>query len=279
MAHGKEGALAETTSSDLGFGPFRLTGAKQLWRGEQLVNLRPRPLAVLRYLAERPGRLVSSEELLKRLWPGIYVTKTVLRVCVREIRQALGEHLATPQFIETVGRQGYQFIAPILTTPPVFSSQFSVPSSKPEGQVQQLTTDNGKLAAPFVGREPELAQLHASFARARQGERQVVFVLGEVGMGKTTVVDRFLGQLLQGAGDWRRETSPSSPHASSLESPALSLRIGRGQCVEQQDPREAYLPMLEALGQLCQEPGGEQVRAVLRRYAPLWLVQLGGCWR
>jgi len=276
MAYGKEGALAEPTSSDLGFGPFRLKGAKQLWRGEQLVNLRPRPLAVLRYLAERPGRLVSSEELLKRLWPGIYVTKTVLRVCVREIRQALGEHLATPQFIETVGRQGYQFIASIVTTPPVLSSQFSVLSAEAEGRVQQLTTDNGKLAAPFVGREPELAQLHASFARARQGERQVMFILGEVGIGKTTVVDRFLEQILQGAGDWRLETSPSFPHAPSLEPPAPSLRIGRGQCVEQQDPQEAYLPLLEALGQLCQEPGGEQVRAVLRRYAPLWLVQLGG---
>jgi len=65
------------TQTTLHFGPFRLEGTKRLWREEHLVGVRPRPLAVLRYLAERPGRLVTSEELLNRLWPGIYVTKTV----------------------------------------------------------------------------------------------------------------------------------------------------------------------------------------------------------
>ena len=69
----------------LGFGLFRLEAAKRLWQSNQLVELRPRPLAVLRYLAERPGRLVTKDELLKQLWPGIYVTKTVLKVCVREM--------------------------------------------------------------------------------------------------------------------------------------------------------------------------------------------------
>ena len=63
---------------DLYFGPFRLEKARRLWRGEELVEVRPRPLAMLRYLAERPGRLVTSDELLNRLWPGIYVTRTVI---------------------------------------------------------------------------------------------------------------------------------------------------------------------------------------------------------
>jgi DNA-binding winged helix-turn-helix (wHTH) protein len=70
-------------------------------------------LAVLRYLAERPGQLIPGEELLKRLWPGTYVTKTVLRVCVRELRQALGEDPVVPRFIETVGREGYRFIGAV----------------------------------------------------------------------------------------------------------------------------------------------------------------------
>ena len=118
MAQAKETLTQISAESVLCFGPFRLEMGKRLWCGDQQVNIRQRPLAVLRYLAERPGQLVSSEELLKRLWPGIYVTRTVLRVCVREIRQALQEDSVAPAFIETVGRQGYRFIAPISTTCP-----------------------------------------------------------------------------------------------------------------------------------------------------------------
>jgi DNA-binding winged helix-turn-helix (wHTH) protein len=88
MVQGKRTPIQAEAETFLHFGPFRLEGTKRLWRGEHLVDVRPRPLAVLRYLAERPGRLVTSEELLKRLWPGIYVTKTVLRVCIREVRLA-----------------------------------------------------------------------------------------------------------------------------------------------------------------------------------------------
>jgi len=86
MALGHETPTALTVKSDMYFSPFRLESSKRLWRGERFVEVRPRPLAVLRYLATRPSQLISSEELLKHLWPDIYVTKTVLRVCVREIR-------------------------------------------------------------------------------------------------------------------------------------------------------------------------------------------------
>ncbi len=148
MASGHETLTQPAVRSDLYFGPFRLEGAKHLWRGEHLVEMRPRPLAVLRYLAGRPGQFISSEELLKRLWPGIYVTKTVLRVCVHEIRQALEEDPTTPQFIETVGRQGYRFIAPLATTaPPVTSYQLAVGSSDTaETKPPQLGLENWQLA-------------------------------------------------------------------------------------------------------------------------------------
>src|SRR5438034_8320657 len=124
----------------LGFGLFRLEAAKRLWQGDQLVELRPRPLAVLRYLAERPGWLVTKDELLKQLWPGIYVTKTVLKVCVREIRQALAEDATRPQFVETVGTQGYRFIGTVQglessvqspASKKVRSSESGVPSTQP----------------------------------------------------------------------------------------------------------------------------------------------------
>ena len=67
--------------ADLRFGPFSLEALKHLWRGDQLVDLRPRSLAMLRYLAERPAQVVTKKELLSQLWPGIYVSPTVVKVC------------------------------------------------------------------------------------------------------------------------------------------------------------------------------------------------------
>ena len=93
------------------FGAFRLDQDQgQLWRDEQVVALQPKPLAVLQYLAQRPGQVVSSKELLKTVWAGVYVTKAVVKECLRAIRGALGEDVTAPQYIETVGREGYRFI-------------------------------------------------------------------------------------------------------------------------------------------------------------------------
>ena len=65
---------------------------------------------MLRYLVEHPGRLVTKAELHQHVWAGTHVTDTVLRVCVQEIRAALGDAAAAPQYLETVGRQGYRLL-------------------------------------------------------------------------------------------------------------------------------------------------------------------------
>src|SRR5215510_16462146 len=129
------------------FGSFRFDLTRgRLWRGQEAVELRAKPLAVLRYLLEHPGQVVTRGELLKHVWAGIYVTKTALRVCLREIRLALGDDATAPQYIETVGRQGYRFIAPLTATQPASSSQYPVVSrQKTADSRQQLTTDNWQL--------------------------------------------------------------------------------------------------------------------------------------
>src|SRR5215475_1994845 len=92
----------------LTFGHFRLdTGKKRLWRGEQEVSLRPTAVAVLQLLVENAPNLVTKEYILKQVWPSAYVSKVVLRVCIREIRQALGDDAKVSRYIETVGREGY----------------------------------------------------------------------------------------------------------------------------------------------------------------------------
>jgi predicted ATPase len=104
----------------------------------------------------------------------------------------------------------------------------------------------------LVGREGELAQLQQWWTQARQGQRQVVFLTGEAGIGKTTLVDTFVAQVATTEEVW----------------------LGRGQCIEQYGAGEAYLPVLEALGRLCHAPGQAHILTLLRAHAPTWLVQM-----
>ena len=98
-------------SHHLTFGPFCLDVTHgRLWRGEQPMALRPRSLAVLQYLVEHPGCLVTKAELRRQVWAGTHVTDIVLRVSIREIRVALGDSATTPHYVETVGQEGYRFL-------------------------------------------------------------------------------------------------------------------------------------------------------------------------
>jgi len=246
------------------FGAFRLDRVNEcLWRGETALTLTPKAFAVLCHLVAHANQLVTKDELFKTLWPGIYVSDGALWMCIGEIRKVLGDDPQAPQFLETMHRRGYRWIAEVV------SSQHSVVSS------QKAATGNGQLATPLVGRDVELAQLHKWWEKALAGERQLIFVTGEAGIGKTTLVEAFLGQVSE-ARDWRLETSSSSLQAPSLKSQASSLWIGRGQCIEHYGSGEAYLPVLEALARLGRASNGTRLVELLHRYAPTWLVQLPG---
>jgi len=94
------------------FGPYRLDRAsgRLVCEGVNL-PLRPKTFAVLEYLAARPGRLVSQDELLDAVWPGTHVTPSALAGCIREVRRALGDDARSPRFVETAYRRGYRFVA------------------------------------------------------------------------------------------------------------------------------------------------------------------------
>jgi pimeloyl-ACP methyl ester carboxylesterase len=81
------------------------------------VALTPKSLALLGYLAARSGRLITKQELLDAIWPGVYVADGALKVCVREIRRALDDDARAPRFVETAHRRGYRFIAPVRRVP------------------------------------------------------------------------------------------------------------------------------------------------------------------
>jgi eukaryotic-like serine/threonine-protein kinase len=85
--------------------------AERLTRGETEVKLRPKSFQVLRYLAERSGRLVTRDELLEAIWPNVVVTDESITKCIADIRKALSDD--SQQVIRTVARRGYVFTVPV----------------------------------------------------------------------------------------------------------------------------------------------------------------------
>ena len=170
---------------------------EQLWQGTQLIPLTSKAFAVLRYLTEHAGQLVTKAELFATLWPDTAVSDGALTFCIVELRKALGDHAKAPQFIETVHRRGYRCIAEVA------SSQHSIVSRKTtetrsqesEARIPSFLSQHSALGTQhsvLVGRETELTRLHDWLVKALHGERQVVFVTGEPGIGKTTVVERLV---------------------------------------------------------------------------------------
>jgi len=101
------------------FPPFRLDTVNQcLWRlrdsgDDERILLTPKAFAVLRYLVEHAGRLVTQDELLDVAWPETRAQPEVLKGQILAIRSALGDRPKNPIFIETLPRRGYRFIAAV----------------------------------------------------------------------------------------------------------------------------------------------------------------------
>ena len=146
----------------------------------------------------------------------------------------------------------------ILQQDPELDRAAEAPPARPAGEPTQR-----RVPAPaktpslssrtLVGRGGELGRLRCLLDEALAGYRQVVFVSGPAGIGKTTLVEAFL-----------------------TEAEANGALVGHGQCFEQYGAGEAYMPVLEALGRLCRGSHGDEIVAVLADRAPTWLSQMPG---
>jgi len=106
--------IAAVTQTAYRFGPFVLdTAAYRLLKGSTEVALTPKAFDLLRHLVERPGTLVSKEELFERVWPDVAVTDNALTQVVSDLRQALGDAAGAPGYVQTVARRGYRFIGAV----------------------------------------------------------------------------------------------------------------------------------------------------------------------
>ncbi|HEX3986594.1 MAG TPA: AAA family ATPase [Acidobacteriaceae bacterium] len=224
------------------FAGFKLdTRNECLWRGGVQVTLPPKPYLVLRYLVEHPGRLIPHDELLDALWPETWVQPQVLRTYVLELRKLLGDDAGQPRFIQTMTKRGYCFVAAV--------SDDSEEGGRIVGVVE---TEGG--GRPLAGRVEEMGRLEAALAGAARGQRQILFVSGEAGIGKTTLVDALC-------------------RGSAMR---IAAQVARGQCVEGFGGRDEYYPVTEALREMCLCAEGEAACAALARLAPAWLAGLGG---
>jgi hypothetical protein len=145
--------------------------------GNDRVTLPPKPFNVLCYLAERPGKLITKDELFEAVWPKLHISESSPNVAINALRAALGDDLKAPHYIETVTRRGYRFIAPVVAAQP----------QKPESVFLALSRPH-----LWVGRTGLIEDSMVCFNWRQRGIGGSAFVTGEEGIGKTTLdISRF----------------------------------------------------------------------------------------
>jgi len=160
----------------------------QLRRQGRVVEIEPKVFDVLAYLIRHRGRVVSKDELLDALWPGVTVTESVLPHCVAAVRRAVGDDRARQKVIQTVHGRGYLFVASACSRPATPRSE-----DDPAGVARAagLIPDRSTSSLPFVGRDQAMKQLAGRLESAFAGRGQLVLVVGEPGIGKTRVTEEF----------------------------------------------------------------------------------------
>ncbi len=228
--------MGQATSLRLRFDAFELDEADaRLRRDGKPVALAPKAFGVLCALARQPGVLVTKNSLLDAVWGHQHVSESVLKTTISQVRAALSDDAASPRYIETASRLGYRFIAG-------GSAIAAQPAAAPP-QALGLAA----IPANFIGRRGAVTRLQESWRRAVAGQRQLCWIAGDAGVGKSTLLEAFIG--VSGA-----------------------AAIAQGQCVEQYGSGEPYLPVLQALGDLAR--AYPELGFIMRNVAPTWLLQM-----
>lgn len=163
-------------------------------RGETVVRLRPQLVDLLACLARGAGQTLTKREILERVWPKQFVAESGLARCVAELRQALGDAVQQPRYIETIPKRGYRLVAPVRWLP-----VDSLPSPATDAAVSP-ESDSGDQPHPTPRR-------HARAA--------LILLLFAAGVVATSAAVRWLG--------WRTWTSAPATPAGAGERNRLVL--------------------------------------------------------
>ena len=105
----------------------------QVSREAETLRLEPKAMALLHYLAERPGEVVSRETLLSAVWPKVVVGDDSLTQAIIKLRKALGDTPESPTYIQTIAKRGYRLVAPVTRLDPA-----TAPASAGESVTQRV---------------------------------------------------------------------------------------------------------------------------------------------
>ncbi len=162
----------------------------RLSRGSESVQLEPRAMDLLEFLARFPGEVLSQETLVDGVWSEQYVGEAVLRNTIAALRGALGDDARKPTYIQTISKRGYRLIAPISFNEPPESSRDrqrassatleEVVSRRPYPGLEPFTEDDSTV---FFGREQEVT---AVWRRLR--ESRLLGIIGASGVGKSSLL-------------------------------------------------------------------------------------------
>ena len=137
----------------------------ELRRNAEIVEIEPKVLGLLTYLAHRPGKLVTRDELFAEGWPGVRVSDSALSRVVKEARRAVGDDGTSQQVIETVRGRGFRFSADV-----------------------RVERGTAAQAVPFVGRTAALRTLEVALLDSSEGRGRLAAIVGHAGIGKTRTV-------------------------------------------------------------------------------------------
>jgi predicted ATPase/DNA-binding winged helix-turn-helix (wHTH) protein len=184
--------VAPHAAGALVFGPFEFDPANaRLLRDGVAVALTPKALELLAFLAARPGRLVTKDELLDGVWGRRFITEGVVKTLVSELRAALGDDARAPRYVETVPRRGYRFVAAVQAPAAPAAAPPPLTAATPNRRAQDLA-DPRRL----LGRDDALQALER-LVRAHR----LVSVAGPGGVGKTRLALALAERLRPDFGD------------------------------------------------------------------------------
>lgn len=238
------------------FPPFVLDrSAGSLLRDGEVVHLRPRTWDVLCHLAERPGRLVTKDELLDAVWSDAVVTEGTLTNSIRELRAALGDDARSPRFIETVHRRGFRFVADVVSSGGAHAPAGVERADAEDDRAAGARAPRRDAGVRVVGRAAELDALERLAVEAAAGATRVALVRGEAGIGKSSVVDRLVAAI-----DARDDLH--------------GMRAAVGRAIGYLQGAPPYLSLVAAIEQLATGDAGGPVVEALHAHAPDLLQQM-----
>jgi predicted ATPase/DNA-binding winged helix-turn-helix (wHTH) protein len=168
----------------ISFGPFRLVVSERLLtNGGVPVDLSARGFDILMSLLSQPTEVISKNDLIDQVWPGIAVEESNLRVHIAKLRKTLGDGRDGARYITTVAGRGYCFVAPVLRSDEQINPQKNTTSFFGHADLPSLST--------MIGREHDLLKVVA-----RLKAKRFVTIAGAGGVGKTTLAVAIGHQLM-----------------------------------------------------------------------------------